>query len=126
MDTQAQYPTHTYPNTINDDTDDSQFNIPWDPTRDDLTMIVSNGYSELNATAKSTYKRINDLVRDGETKISAKRITETQSNKLRTTFNALKDLEEAGLISRNRKGIITLQEPDARNRDFRAYIASTR
>jgi hypothetical protein len=125
MDTQAHNPTHTYPHTFNGDTDDSQFAEPWDPTRDDLTMIVNIGYSELSSTSKWTYNLIYDLVRGGEAKITAKTLTDIQNHSNRSTYYALEDLEKSKLISRNSRGEITLLEPNARNKDYRAYITST-
>ncbi len=125
MDTQANYPTHTYPHTFSGDTDDSQFNEPWDPTRDDLTVIVNIGYSKLSPTDKWTYNLICNLFRSGLEKITGKTLSAIQNHSTRTTQYALEALEEARLISRNKKGEITLKEPNARDEDFQAYIAST-
>ncbi len=127
MDTQAQYPTHTYPHTFSGDTDDSQFNIPWDPTRDDLVRVVNLGYSRLSLNAKNMYNIINDLTKMGESGITISKLAEVPYYKRRsvkTIYNALRDLKNVNLISREDRGEITILEPDARDEDFQATIAT--
>jgi len=127
MDTSRLNPTHIYPNTFNGDTDDSQFNEPWDPTRDDLTRVVNIGYLRLSLNAKNMYNIIIDLTKMGMSRLSVKILTGTPYYKLRsdkTIYNALNELRKADLIDRNALGDITLLEPNARDEDFQAYIAT--
>jgi hypothetical protein len=127
MDTSQLNPTHIYPHAFGDDTDESQFNEPWDPTRDDLVRIVNLGYSRLSLNAKNMYNIINDLTKMGESGITISKLAEIPYYKRRsahTIYNALRDLKNVNLISREDRGEITILEPDARDEDFQAYIAT--
>ena len=128
METPDTIHTHTFPYSISDDTDESQFNEPWDPRRDDLTRIVNIGYTELGLNAKNLYNIIIDLTKMDQADITDKMLADTpyyNQKSDRTLSNGLSELTKAELISRNKIGEITLLEPNARNKDFQAYILST-
>ncbi len=127
METSGHKPIHTPPHTFIDDTDDSQFAEPWDPTRDDLARVVNLGYSRLSLNAKNMYNVINDLTKMGESGITVNKLAEIpyyRHRSVHTIYNALTDLKNVNLISREDRGEITLLEPNPRDEDFQAYIAT--
>ncbi|MBC8376197.1 MAG: hypothetical protein H8E26_09120 [FCB group bacterium] len=97
---------------------DSQFTSPWDPMHNDMDIVVLAGYGTLNATEKWTYALIMSLVRAGVERITIQRLTDIQGHSRRTTWNAIRSLQDARLIVIDDVGEIALIEPDARNEDF--------
>ena len=125
METSGHNPIHTYPHTFSGDTDDSQFNEPWNPLVDNLDIIVLAGYGYLNPTERLTYCLIATLTRNGDCYITDEKLTRIQGHGPRTTYNALRSLKTAELITEDEDGYITPLQPNPRDPDFRSYIKAS-
>ena len=94
----------------------SQFNIPYNPSIDNLDSILLLGYKELTSTEKLIYLTITHLFRDGD-RLSNNALINIFPKCERSIYYALAKLHEEGLIQYKRNRIFPCA-PDYRDRTF--------
>ena len=99
----------------------SQFNIPYNPSIDNLDSILLLGYKELTSTEKLIYLTITHLFRDGD-RLSNNALINIFPKCERSIYYALEKLYEKGLIEYKRNRIFPCA-PDYRDRTFEKVMA---
>ena len=99
----------------------SQFNIPYNPSIDNLDSILLLGYKELTSTEKLIYLTITHLFRDGD-RLSNNALLNIFTKCERSIYYALAKLYEEGLIQYKRNQIFPCA-PDYRDRTFEKAMA---
>ena len=99
----------------------SQFNIPYNPSIDNLDSILLLGYKELTSTEKLIYLTITHLFRDGD-RLSNNALINIFPKCERSIYYALAKLHAEGLIQYKRNRIFPCA-PDYRDRTFEKAMA---
>ena len=99
----------------------SLFSIPYNPSIDNLDLILLLGYKELTSTEKLIYLTITHLFRDGD-RLSNNALINIFPKCERSIYYALAKLYEKGLIEYKRNRIFPCA-PDCRDRTFEKVMA---
>ena len=99
----------------------SQFNIPYNPSIDNLDSILLLGYKELTSTEKLIYLTITHLFRDGD-RLSNNALINIFPKCERSIYYALAKLHAEGLIQYKRNRIFPCA-PDYKDETFEKAMA---
>lgn len=97
-----------------------QFNIPFNPSRDNLDICILFGYKHLTSTEKIIYLCITSLNRNGDN-LTKSDLIKILPFSQRTIYYALAKLSEEELIGYDKVLIIPF-EPNIRDKQFQNAI----